>query len=428
MAKYVIRVTNSLQLLQLTKIVRGKSGGGNGTILNAPRFRKRVNSCNIFSAPYHGRAASSFTVPNCRIYRRVPLENQPRICIYNARITPEVTILCDGALNHRIAYYDTKSEPSISMYIGTPHGFYFLRRRARWLNHKLALGPATTHFLTALVGPAVNKVVYNDAVDLACFIKYNLDLDLCNVLDLSYMYTTQCNARFTTTSLAMLRELQNIKSVKQYGIINRTSTRRFVRSHSLAIRHLSLANDLLEYLLQKQGHPENSWKERIQYMIRSFTSQPTRRFHMQAALGVVGPGKLTPSAFKGHLEATIERVIGKRTTVLDISDEEVIAGIVKSKSFVEQTALLITNVFVLSNLHDTVKPLYAMVPPESFNQFADIQAGDAVDIVPARNEKGVVELFNFYDKFCCKVERQHGNTLFYDVRTKRLVPKFTPRH
>ncbi|GIX62171.1 spc97 / Spc98 family of spindle pole body component [Babesia caballi] len=293
-----------------------------------------------------------------------------------------------------------------------------------WRDNKHKLDPLTSQFLTTLFGPTVNKIVYNDAVDLACVFKHNFKIDVRNILDLSYMHITQNENKQTATSIAMLQELQYARVTE--GRRPKPAVDYQSKSpHDVAINHLSQTRHLLRYLLSKQGNSENWWKLRIGTMIDNLILHPAKKFYAVREGHALDPGEFTASAFKGHLQATIDRVIGKPTTVVKMPENELFKAVVKSKSFVDRTALLTLNAFVVSTLQSTVKPLYAVVGPEAFHQLADLQVGDTVEITPTQRENGVVRLFNSYDRVCCNATRLHGDALMYNVRTGRLVPRIT---
>ncbi|GFE52836.1 alpha beta hydrolase, putative [Babesia ovis] len=222
--------------------------------------------------------------------------------------------------------------------------------------------------------------------------------------------------------------MQSLETTSQKAIDRHVSKCNKRQCHELAAKHLTLSNKVTDYLLNKQGHPEKAWKQTIQDIICTLTSQTPRCFYIQSEYDAISQGEFTASAFKGHLLASIDRVIGKPYKVLKYTGNGPIVAVLKSKSFLDKTALLSMNIFVASRPENMVKPLYGMVTPELFHQFEDIQVGETVEVVPIQKENGIVRVFNIYDKVCCDVKRQHGETLFYDVRKKKLVPRVTHPH
>ncbi|EDO07747.2 hypothetical protein BBOV_III001800 [Babesia bovis T2Bo] len=348
---------------------------------------------------------------------RIPKDT--RWCIYDLRCSPRGPVFCAGTLRNNTGSTAGAINPTMSLYVGSVTHQFHIMRRISWSEGKLQLDSITKAFFYTLSGPRINKVVYNDSVDLACWLGYNCNVTFRNVLDLCYMYVTQSENIHVTNSYSMIKEMldHSVEAQQKTRYLNS-----FAGNN--ARYHLLMFNQLVRYLLDKHGHPESAWKTNIHQMIESL-AQGYHCYHMQSADGGITVGEYTPSDFKGQLEATIDLIVVKPTRAINILDHSPVLAILKQKSYVDRTALLNTGMFVVSPLDNVVHPLYALVAPDLFYQFSDVEVGEAIQVIPIKEPSGIVKLYNIYDRFCCYVERQHGNTLFYDIRLRKLVPRIT---
>ncbi|CDR96418.1 hypothetical protein, conserved [Babesia bigemina] len=425
MGKNACRITKSAQLLQLAKALVDSSCSRRNQFSWHP-----TETVGRIRCPHVGKSKRTVGAP--AEYGRLNISQQgathalrPHICIYNVRVSHDATTLCSGRLDNDRPCDVERCTPFASMYIGAPSGLYFVKRRLHLRNDRLQFGHVTTFFLKLLFGPNVNKVVYNDAPDLSCYLRHNFNVCASNILDLSYMHIAQSRGCQTATSISMIQEMLDSKAAQMRAKqrLNRVPPQ---CPHRLAKLHCGWADVLLEHLLAKHGHSENSWKRRINETTQHLSSEPRKQFSIRKDSSTARLGEFTPSVFKGHLEETISRVLGKRKMMIRVADDEVFTALVKSKSYVERTALLTLNAFVAAGAHSAAKQLYAIVEPEAFNQLDDLEVGDTLQVVPKQIEKGIVCLHYYHDKVCCHATRLHGDALMYNVRTGKLVPRFTP--
>lgn len=376
-----------------------------------------------------GVARAALRTPNAlnigRTRRRDGTGNRVSVCVYNVKIGSNGPVLSTGFPNNRRSNIERCLDPIVSMYIGFGGLFYFIKRRLVWRHDGYTAGRVTRNFLQFLFGPTISKVVYNDALDLSNLLRSYMNLHLSNILDLGYLHTAQEEHATVTNSLLMLEKAKLINATDvEYdnfsGYMGRT--------HMWTVMHLSLAEELTQYLLEKQGHPEQSWRERIGKTIEDFISHKYKVYTTELRYSAIEPGHFTPKAFKAHMETTIGKLLGKDDMRIKIPEGEILLGSVKQKSFKDKTVLLTLNAFVLDVLSRTLQPIYAMVSQDAFHQFEDLGIGDTVEVVPSRNERSEVCLINVYDRVCCRATRLHGDALLYNLRTRKLVPMVTRHH
>ncbi|KAK1932953.1 hypothetical protein X943_001569 [Babesia divergens] len=427
MSNNIIKVLKSSHLLNLIKCLkllsRRKHGRHTeGVSQETPHYPHRISHAASSEA-----TRATDTTAKAREAGNNPSNYRRRVCVYRVKIEPNGSTFCSGLHHNKPSNSTQNTVPSISMFIGSPAGCFFVKRKLHSRMHAFPLDPITNQFFRVLFGSSIDKVVYNDALDLAIALKGCFNIHVHNILDLSYLHITQDTNRQMTTSIAMFDELERTKVYypqhTKFGI-----SRRYNSAYKLVLKHLCRADDVTRYLLSMQGHSEDSWKQRISDKIDVLLSNTSKVFHAERRNNTLTPAQLTVAALKTHLESTIEKMLGNDHMVINMTAGEPLCAYVKSMSYVERHALLILNAFVTTRSCKTAKPIYAIVDPESFHQLADLNIGDTLEVVPKTNEAGEVRLTNLYDRVCCKATRLHGDVLLYNLRTGKLVPNVTHHH
>ncbi|EKX73272.1 conserved hypothetical protein [Theileria equi strain WA] len=320
-------------------------------------------------------------------------ENKNRIGLYKIRVSNSNRILCGG---HESFQSENKyGKPRLSFYLITKKTTFYVERKIN-LSEEVGkslkvpfyrLDAITQRLISLISGKNIEKLVYNDAIDLF-FCLYNyFGVQIYNVFDIGYFYSLHS---FTNNLRIEAQNHRQIiaKYLSTYGpkaYLNPASFRRnksdidsFVHIlDKYDLENIALLHRIGNWLYNNVSIVNSaSLNLKFESIYRELLTRYPRTYLLKSK-SQLEPSAMNYKSFRDRLFSNIvESERGYTVTCLD--DATFFNSILKYRKENRKQIILYMNSYIINQHSNTINPVYGLVSEEHFKQFIDKRVGDVV--------------------------------------------------